>query len=419
MAGVTPADIDVRAIYDCYTYTTLITLEDYGFCAKGEGGALAASGALGPGGDLPTNTGGGQLSSFYLWGMTPAVGGRDPGARPGRRAPGRAPRRGRRQRQRRRPRLPQHPRGRHPAAVTEATMTDFHIERDEASAPFFDAARDGRLVDPPLPGVRPPLPAAPARAARTAASWSGSTRRGRPRWSRGASTTAPASARSSRARPARARSSPSSSSPRDRGCTPRSPASTRRRSTAGHADARRVPAARRWRAGADVRPRLIAPTRGRRPSHLIDALWRAIVSTTTAPTTTSPTSGSPLPVQRPRVPIWSACSLPPRRGSPGGAVGRHRPGVRHGDEFRPAKPAEWRRSSPRSACPARSTGSTSSCGPSRPTPTAARLPRRRGDVAHRGSCPVDEWLDDAMAIATSGPPGIECASLRRRVPSTR
>ena len=59
------------AIYDCYTYTTLITLEDYGFCAKGEGGALAASGALGPGGDLPTNTGGGQLSSFYLWGMTP------------------------------------------------------------------------------------------------------------------------------------------------------------------------------------------------------------------------------------------------------------------------------------------------------------------------------------------------------------
>jgi len=71
MAGVTPADIDVRAIYDCYTYTTLITLEDYGFCEKGEGGPLAESGALAPGGSLPTNTGGGQLSSFYLWGMTP------------------------------------------------------------------------------------------------------------------------------------------------------------------------------------------------------------------------------------------------------------------------------------------------------------------------------------------------------------
>jgi acetyl-CoA acetyltransferase len=71
MAGLSTDDIEVRQIYDCYTYTVLVTLEDYGFCGPGEGGALAASGALGPGGDLPTNTGGGQLSSFYLWGMTP------------------------------------------------------------------------------------------------------------------------------------------------------------------------------------------------------------------------------------------------------------------------------------------------------------------------------------------------------------
>ena len=71
MAGVTPDQIGVREIYDCYTYTTLISLEDYGFCEKGEGGALAASGALGPGGALPTNTGGGQLSGYYMWGMTP------------------------------------------------------------------------------------------------------------------------------------------------------------------------------------------------------------------------------------------------------------------------------------------------------------------------------------------------------------
>ncbi|MBN9112437.1 MAG: thiolase family protein [Pseudonocardia sp.] len=70
-AGVGPDDIDVRQIYDCFTYTVLVTLEDYGFCEKGEGGALAESGALAPGGRLPTNTGGGQLSSFYLWGMTP------------------------------------------------------------------------------------------------------------------------------------------------------------------------------------------------------------------------------------------------------------------------------------------------------------------------------------------------------------
>ncbi|GAB90831.1 thiolase family protein [Gordonia rhizosphera] len=73
MAGLKPGDIDVREIYDCYTYTMLVTLEDYGFCDKGEAGALAASGALAPGGALPTNTGGGQLSSYYLWGMTPLM----------------------------------------------------------------------------------------------------------------------------------------------------------------------------------------------------------------------------------------------------------------------------------------------------------------------------------------------------------
>jgi acetyl-CoA acetyltransferase len=71
MARIKPGDVTIREIYDCYTFTTIVTLEDYGFCAKGEGGELAASGALAPGGALPTNTGGGQLSSFYLWGMTP------------------------------------------------------------------------------------------------------------------------------------------------------------------------------------------------------------------------------------------------------------------------------------------------------------------------------------------------------------
>jgi acetyl-CoA acetyltransferase len=73
MAGLAVDDIDIREIYDCYTYTVLVTLEDYGFCAKGEAGALTVTGALAPGGTLPTNTGGGQLSSFYLWGMTPLV----------------------------------------------------------------------------------------------------------------------------------------------------------------------------------------------------------------------------------------------------------------------------------------------------------------------------------------------------------
>lgn len=71
MAGVTLNDIDVVELYDCYTFTVLVTLEDYGFCKKGEGGPFVAGGRVAPGGTLPVNTGGGQLSSFYMWGMTP------------------------------------------------------------------------------------------------------------------------------------------------------------------------------------------------------------------------------------------------------------------------------------------------------------------------------------------------------------
>lgn len=71
MAGVSLGDVGVAELYDCYTYTVLITLEDYGFCGKGEGGPFVASGVLGPHGRLKLNTGGGQLSSYYLWGMTP------------------------------------------------------------------------------------------------------------------------------------------------------------------------------------------------------------------------------------------------------------------------------------------------------------------------------------------------------------
>ena len=71
MAGVTLAEVDVAELYDCYTYTVLVSLEDYGFCEKGEGGAFVSGGALGPDGKLKCNTGGGQLSSYYMWGMTP------------------------------------------------------------------------------------------------------------------------------------------------------------------------------------------------------------------------------------------------------------------------------------------------------------------------------------------------------------
>ncbi|OBK86199.1 thiolase family protein [Mycolicibacter sinensis] len=71
MAGASVSDVDLLELYDCYTYTVLITLEDYGFCAKGDGGRFVEDGRTGPGGELPVNTGGGQLSSYYLWGMTP------------------------------------------------------------------------------------------------------------------------------------------------------------------------------------------------------------------------------------------------------------------------------------------------------------------------------------------------------------
>ena len=73
MAGVTVHDVDLLELYDSYTYTVLITLEDYGFCQKGQGGDFVSDGTLGRGGTLPCNTGGGQLSSYYLTGFTPVI----------------------------------------------------------------------------------------------------------------------------------------------------------------------------------------------------------------------------------------------------------------------------------------------------------------------------------------------------------
>lgn len=68
MAGVTTFDVDCAQFYDCFTSTVLITIEDYGFAKKGEGGALALDGNLRLGGALPMNTSGGMLSEANMTG---------------------------------------------------------------------------------------------------------------------------------------------------------------------------------------------------------------------------------------------------------------------------------------------------------------------------------------------------------------
>lgn len=68
-AGVTPQDIQLAEIYDCFTSTVLIGLEGLGLCPRGGSGEFVRSGGTGLDGRLPTNTNGGLLSEGYLHGM--------------------------------------------------------------------------------------------------------------------------------------------------------------------------------------------------------------------------------------------------------------------------------------------------------------------------------------------------------------
>ena len=72
-AGLGPGDVDVAQLYDCFTITTLVQFEDYGFCGPGESGPFAESGAIDLGGALPINTSGGHLSEGYIHGMNHIV----------------------------------------------------------------------------------------------------------------------------------------------------------------------------------------------------------------------------------------------------------------------------------------------------------------------------------------------------------
>lgn len=69
MAGLAPKDIDVAQLYDCFSIVPLMTLEDYGFCKKGEGGHFVEGGRVALGGDLPINTAGGLLSETGMPGL--------------------------------------------------------------------------------------------------------------------------------------------------------------------------------------------------------------------------------------------------------------------------------------------------------------------------------------------------------------
>jgi len=68
-AGISPSDVDIAYLYDCFTITVLLELEGLGLVPKGEGGAFALEGRMEIGKDLPTNTHGGLLSQAHLGAM--------------------------------------------------------------------------------------------------------------------------------------------------------------------------------------------------------------------------------------------------------------------------------------------------------------------------------------------------------------
>lgn len=78
MADLAPADLDVIAVYDCFSITALMQIEDMGLCPKGEGGNFIQDGRLRfdrprSQGGIPCNTHGGLLSHAYVLGIAHVV----------------------------------------------------------------------------------------------------------------------------------------------------------------------------------------------------------------------------------------------------------------------------------------------------------------------------------------------------------
>jgi acetyl-CoA acetyltransferase len=72
-AGVGPEDVDVTGSYDAFTFTTMLQLEEYGFCKKGDGGIYVSDGTMRLGGRRPNNTSGGHLCEGYTHGMNMVI----------------------------------------------------------------------------------------------------------------------------------------------------------------------------------------------------------------------------------------------------------------------------------------------------------------------------------------------------------
>jgi len=70
MAGVTPADVDVAEVHDCFSIAEIIAYEELGFCAKGEGGAFVEKGLSDYGGQVVVNPRGGLIGCGHPLGAT-------------------------------------------------------------------------------------------------------------------------------------------------------------------------------------------------------------------------------------------------------------------------------------------------------------------------------------------------------------